>query len=77
MRAQEQAPTPEQMTRELAEMGAATAAAKVAENITEEENLLTRGAIDLEEIENESAQEEVPEEQIVEEDVTEEVVEEE
>ena len=76
MRAQEQAPTPEQMTRELAEMGAATAAAKVAENITEEENLLTRGAIDLEELQNENVQEEVPEEEIVEEQVTEEVVEE-
>ena len=76
MRAQEQAPSPEQMTRELAEMGAATAAAKVAENITEEENLLTRGAIDLEELQNENVQEEVPEEEIVEEQITEEVVEE-
>jgi hypothetical protein len=65
------------MTRELAEMGAATAAAQVAENITDEENLLTRGAIDLSEAENENVQEEVPEEEIVEEQVTEEVVEEE
>ena len=77
MRAQEKAPSPEEMTRELAEMGAATAAAQVAENITDEENLLTRGAIDLSEAENENVQEEVPEEEIVEEQVTEEVVEEE
>ena len=49
LRAQEQAPGPEQMTQQLAEMGAATAAAEVAENIPEDQNLLTRGGIDLSE----------------------------
>ena len=47
MRAQEKAPSPEELTKELAEMGAATAAAQVAEGIEDEGNLLTRGAIDL------------------------------
>jgi hypothetical protein len=73
MRAQEKAPTPEEMTRELAEMGAATAAAQVAEGIEDEESLLIKGAIDLGE---EAAAPEVPQEEIVEEVSEEEIVEE-
>ena len=46
---EEEAPGPEQMTQQLAEMGAATAAAEVAENIPEEQNPLLSGAIDLSE----------------------------
>jgi hypothetical protein len=73
MRAQEKAPTPEEMTRELAEMGAATAAAQVAEGIEDEESLLIKGGIDLGE---EAAAPEVPQEEIVEEVSEEEIVEE-
>ena len=63
MRAQEEAPGPEQMTQQLAEMGAATAAAEVAENIPQDQNLLIRGGIDL-------SQQPVMEEEIVEETQT-------
>ena len=66
MRAQEKAPSPEEMTRELAEMGAATAAAEVAENIPEEQNPLLTGAIDLSEeqvVEEPPMEEEIIEEQ--------------
>ena len=76
MRAQEKVPSPEELTRELAEMGAATAAAQVAEGIEIEENLLTRGAIDLEEAAQEkaAAETEVPEEEVVTEEVSEEEI---
>ena len=63
MRAQEEAPGPEQKTQQLAEMGAATAAAEVAENIPQDQNLLIRGGIDL-------SQQPVMEEEIVEETQT-------
>ena len=48
-RAQAEVPNPQQLTQELAAAGAATAAAEVAENIPEEQDLLTSGAIDLSE----------------------------
>ena len=74
MRAQEKAPSPEELTKELAEMGAATAAAQVAEGIEDEGNLLTRGAIDLGE--EETLPTEEPEEEIeVSEEMSEEIVE--
>ena len=65
-RAQEEVPTPQQMTQELAEAGAATAAAEVAENIPEEQNPLLSGAIDLSEeqpVEEPPLEEEITEEQ--------------
>ena len=65
-RAQEEVPTPQQMTQELAEQGAATAAAEVAENIPEEQNPLLTGAIDLSEeqvVEEPPMEEEIVEEQ--------------
>jgi DNA-nicking Smr family endonuclease len=65
-RAQEEVPTPQQMTQELAEAGAATAAAEVAENIPEEQNPLLSGAIDLSEeqvVEEPPMEEEIIEEQ--------------
>ena len=48
-RAQENVPSPEEMTQRLAEEGAKTAAAEAAKGIDEDPNLLTRGAIDLSE----------------------------
>jgi len=65
-RAQEEVPTPQQMTQELAEAGAATAAAEVAENIPAEQNPLLSGAIDLSEeqlVEEPPLEEEITEEQ--------------
>ena len=62
-RAQEEVPTPQQLTQQLAEQGAATAAAEVAENIPDEQNLLTSGALDLSEEEVPIPEEEITEEQ--------------
>jgi len=62
-RAQEEVPTPQQLTQQLAEQGAATAAAEVAENIPDEQNLLTSGALDLSEEEVPVQEEEIIEEQ--------------
>lgn len=47
LRAREEVPGPQELTQELAEAGAATAAAEVAENIPQEQDLLASGAIDL------------------------------
>ena len=62
-RAQAKVPNPQELTQQLAEAGAATAAAEVAENIPEEQDLLTSGAIDLSE--QGQPQEEVVQEQVV------------
>jgi len=70
LRAREEVPGPQELTQELAEAGAATAAAEVAENIPQEQDLLASGAIDLGVPDEEGIvpQEEViTEEQIVEE----------
>jgi len=68
-RAREQVPSPQELTQELAEAGAQTAAAEVAEDIPQDQNVLTTGAIDLSELE-------APEEEIqVDEEVQEEVIE--
>ena len=65
-RAREQVPGPQELTQELAEAGAATAAAEVAENIPEDQDLLTSGAIDLSPPEEEIIEEQVVEEEIIE-----------
>ena len=64
-RAQAKVPNPQELTQQLAEAGAATAAAEVAENIPEEQDLLTSGAIDL-------SQEGQPQEEVVQEQVVDE-----
>ena len=64
-----QVPSPQELTQELAEAGAQTAAAEVAEDIPQDTNVLTTGAIDLSELE-------APEEEIqVDEEVQEEIIE--
>lgn len=47
LRAQEKVPSPGELTRELAQMGAKTASAEVAKGIPEETDLISSGAIEL------------------------------
>ena len=64
-RAREQVPGPQELTQELAQAGAATAAAEVAENIPQEQGLLESGAIDLSQ-EGQPQEQPVDEQQVIE-----------
>ena len=72
-RAQQEQPPPQQLTKDLAEAGAATAAAEVAENIPDEQNPLLTGALDLSP--DEDGEIALPEEAFAEETVEEEIIE--